>query len=126
MNILITLPINFINSILIGQKTIELRSVYPVNFDCKRDIVYVVAKGTNSIMLSFTVRAFVRYDDFLGFWLDCWHSIGVGYMWLERYAKNKRVLYAWEIDTVTHIIPHLDAKEHFNIKSNPQSFIYVR
>lgn len=126
MDILITLPLNLIDYIMTGQKTTELRSVCPAKFNCERDVVYVVAKGTNNIMLSFTVRAFVRYDDCMGFWIDCGNSVCVDYLWVRRYAENKRVLYAWEIDTVTHIVPHLDAKEHFNIKSNPQSFIYVR
>lgn len=108
-----------------GQKTTELRNVCPDKFYCKRDRVYVVAKGTNYVMLSFTIRDFVRYDDYKLCWSSCWPQICVGYDWFERYAMNKRVLFAWEIDTVTQIVPWIDVKKRFNIKSNPQSFIYV-
>lgn len=125
MDILITLPLDLCKFIMSGHKTIELRSVCPAKFDCERDSVYVVAKGTNNVMLSFTVRNFVRYDDFRECWSACWPHISIPYSWLEQYAKNKRVLFAWEINTVTPIIPYIDAKKRFNIKSNPQSYIYV-
>lgn len=125
MDIVITLPYELCVEILLGTKTVEIRKRMPKRFNCLTDTVYVIMKGTNKVVLSFTVSAFERYDSPLMLWHDYCYKIGVTREWFFNYAKKCDCLYVWKIDCVFEYSSHLDAGEHFKIYHNPQSFIYV-
>lgn len=125
MDIVITLPVELCAEILEGRKTVEVRKNYPKKFNCLKDRVYVIMKGTNKIVLSFTVSAFERYDSPLMLWHEYCYKIRVPYAWFKQYATGTNALYVWKIETVSAYSPHPLAKNYLGITHNPQSFIYV-
>ena len=125
MDIVITLPSKLCTEILVGRKTVEVRKNFPKNFNCSKDKVYVIMKGTRYIVMTFTVTEFERYDSPLLLWRDYCYKICVHYGWFMRYATGSKVMYAWKIGSVHLFLPYKDAKKHLGITHNPQSFIYV-
>lgn len=125
MDILITLPLHLCKELLSGRKTVELRSTYPKHFNPLLNKVYVVTKGTHTICLVFTVRRFVEFTDVETCWDYVGNKICASREWFTKYAETKRKLVAWEIGLVSPYMPHLSTHKRLNIKSNPQSFIYV-
>lgn len=120
MNVLITLPKRLIDKIIIGEKTLELRSRIPMRYD-DNSRIYVVQKGTRRIRLSFRCPYFNKvqanhesalvYHRFLGISLEEYMS----------YVSRYRELCFWPIKDLMNECATID---DFNIKRNPQSFIY--
>lgn len=125
MNIVITLPNSLCNAIIKGVKDVEVRKSFPKHFDCKKDLVYVIKKGTNDVVLAFSVRKFVKYEDTDLLWHDFSHTIGVPYVCFDKYANNCKCLYAWIIDRVFPFRPALNSINFLNIDHNHQYFVYV-
>lgn len=122
MNIVITLPSELIDAILSRKKTIELRSKRPLNFDTKKDVVYVCQKGFQRVPLFFTIKHFVQYKhNFIGnLYLSERASVPV--KWVSDYRDNHAVVYAWVIGFVCKLAYADEVWQHLNIKHNPQCY----
>lgn len=126
MDILITLPKNLIEKILSGEKTVEVRTRRPIQFDLYKDIVYVVQKGTRRIVMCFTVKEFKDVDKAGLLFLYQYGVIGVDYNWLMRYAANKKTFSIWRIGVVTSLECTDFTLETMSVKVAPQSYAYVK
>ena len=127
MNIVITLPVNLIAEILEGRKLFEIRTKIPANFNINRDVVYVVQKGTQKVVLYFTIEKFITDLD-----LDLGQNAkyiaknaAVPIGWLKTYAKNKDRIHAWVIGCYCKVTNCTEIYQLLGIKSNPQSYIYT-
>lgn len=126
MDIVITLPKNLIEKILSGEKTVEVRTRRPIQFDLYKDIVYVVQKGTRHVVMNFTIEQFVDVDQAGLLFLYNEGNVGVDLDWLMKYAANKKTFSIWYIGNVTSIDKIHLYLEEFSIKVAPQSYTYVK
>ena len=124
MNVVITLPKTLIEAILWGEKSFEIRSKLPLHFDEKKDVVFVVQKGTKEIPIYFTIKTFYGYSI-----LEDVNSIlakhaFVPYSFIEKYRQSKKRVYAWVIGCACKVSCPSDLYNDLKIAKNPQSFIY--
>lgn len=125
MDIAITLPKELWEKVVSGEKAYELRRNFPSNFTIGADKVYVIQKGTAKVVGYFKVMAAhkVQIHDAV------MHSrqIGVEPEWIARYLdygnKSGRL---WNIGDATVFSPHELSLVDLHLKSNPQSFCYVK
>lgn len=125
MNVVITLPVNLIAEILEGRKVFEIRSKIPQNFDKKRDVVYVVQKGTKKVILYFTIIDFNSYSDLRGMAGYVAKKAAVLTGWLKTYAEGKEKIHAWVIGCYCKLTDSSEVYQQLGITSNPQSFVYT-
>ena len=125
MNIAITLPASLCAEILEGRKKVEVRKTYPKHFDCEKDCVYVIIKGTHSVCCSFMVSRFEHHASVIQMWYQYSKFIRAPYAAISQYANDGSGCCAWIIKEVTPYRPALNAEEHLDIQHNPQQFIYV-
>lgn len=125
MDIAITLPKNLWEKVVSGEKAYELRRDFPRKLRIGADKVYVILKGTTKVVGYFKVmKAFqVRIHDAV------MHSrlIGVEPEWIARYLDyGNKSGYLWLIGDVTVFSPHEKSIVNLHLKSNPQSFCYIK
>lgn len=125
MNIVITLPKNLITDIVSGAKTIEFRKSYPKDFDCKRDVVYVIEKGTRNVVAWFMVSEFQYKSNPVEIWGEYSIQIRVPFFWFVAYAPRCRDYYLWRIRKAAYLYNPLDRELSFGLKTNPQSYVYT-
>lgn len=125
MSIVITLPEHLWKCIYSGQKTIELRKNFPRKFDFDYDVVYVILKGTQKCIGWFRVREFEKVTDINRIISHPPKNICVPHIWLKTYLHNADECYLWHIKEVHLFDEYKDSWLYFNLKSNPQSFVYV-
>ena len=125
MNIVITLPVNLIAEILEGRKIYEIRSKIPANFNTNRDVVYVVQKGTQKVVLYFTIAKFVTDLDLMKDAQNIAKGAAVPIGWLKTYADSKNKIHAWVIGCCCKLADCAEVYQQLGIKTNPQSFIYT-
>lgn len=125
MNIVITLPVNLIAEILEGRKQYEIRSKIPSDFNIKRDVVYVVQKGTQKVVLYFTIAKFILNLDLEKNVRDIAKKAAIPTGWLKTYAEGKGKIHAWEIGCYCKLTDCSEVYKQLGIKSNPQSFVYT-
>lgn len=125
MNIVITLPVNLISEILEGRKVYEIRSKIPADFNINRDVVYVVQKGTQKVILYFTILEFVTDLDLNKNARAIAKKAAVLTGWLKTYAEGKDKVHAWVIGCYCKLTDCSEVYEQLGIKTNPQSFIYT-
>lgn len=126
MDIAITLPQDLWKKIVSGEKSIELRKNFPKDFDVTTDRVYVIWKGTTLIAGYFVVSSFeylyaesiLDFERFLA-------EISVPIPWIVNYCGFSSVVYLWHIRYVNPFVNLVDRRSVWNIKTNPQSFVYV-
>ncbi|MBR3163689.1 hypothetical protein IKF15_00060 [Candidatus Saccharibacteria bacterium] len=126
MDILITLPKNLIEKILSGEKTVEVRTRRPIQFDLFNDIVYVVQKGTRRVVMNFSIEKFDDVDMAGLLFLYNEGKVGVDLNWLMQYAANKRMFSIWHIGCVTSMDKIYVYLDDLYIKVAPQSYTYVK
>lgn len=126
MDILITLPKNLIDKILSGEKTVEVRTRRPIQFDLYKDIVYVVQKGTRRVVMEFTIEQFVDVDKAGLLFLYNEGNVGVDLDWLMKYAANKNTFSIWYISFVTSLNSIDLTLDIMQVKAAPQSYTYVK
>lgn len=125
MNVLITLPKELILKILSGEKTIEVRKTYPRMFNNHYDAVYVVQKGTRLVVMRFWVNRFVFANQ-----SKLWEyfragKLGVDFAWLKGYAEHSDRFVCWEIEKPINIIDKELTLDKLNVKTAPQSLVYL-
>lgn len=125
MNVVITLPVNLIAEILEGRKVYEIRSKIPSYFNIKRDVVYVVQKGTQKVVLYFTIAKFITDLDLNKNARAIAKKAAILTGWLKRYAEGKDKIQAWEIGCYCKLTDCAEVYQKLGIKTNPQSFIYT-
>ena len=125
MSIAITLPLNLWKNILSGEKTIELRKNFPKKFDVNDDIIFVVIKSTHRVAGWFRVREFEEVTNSFRMFLNPPAGIFVTDRWLRKYLQNSGICYLWHIKEVHAFEGYKNASVYLNLKSNPQSFVYV-
>ena len=125
MSIAITLPLNLWKNILSGEKTIELRKNFPKRFDMNDDVIFVVIKGTHRVAGWFRVREFEKVSNSFRMLLNPPAGIFVTERWIRKYLQNSDICYLWHIKEVHVFEGYKNSSVYLNLKSNPQSFVYV-
>ena len=125
MNIVITLPVNLIAEILEGRKVYEIRSKIPTDFKINRDVVYVVQKGTQKVVLYFTIVKFITDLDLNKNARNIAKKAAILTGWLKTYAEGKDKIHAWVIGCYCKLTDCSLVYQQLGIKTNPQSFIYT-
>lgn len=122
MNVLITLPKKLIDSIISGDKKIEMRKCMPKHMTLGEDGFFVVEKGTDN------VRCWCRVDKINHIYLlDCfsvsWFArrLCVPVEYVNKYADGKKV-YLWYIGKV--IVLNDLCRGSLFVDKNPQQFAY--
>lgn len=121
MNILITLPKDLIEKIILGEKLYEMRKSRPTNVKIGEDGFFVVEKGTNE------VRCWCRIDDiyttYINYYGACrWAPLlGVPRSYVIRYAMGENVC-MWKIGKVIEF--ECLCRESLMVDRNPQQFAY--
>lgn len=125
MNVVITLPEHLIKAIMMGDKFFEIRTKKPLHFDEKKDVVFVVQKGTKMVPLYFTIKHFYHYDynsysynEYLA------EKAAVSVEYINNYIKGKVCIYAWVIGCACKVDCPCYLYSELKINNNPQSFIY--
>lgn len=126
MDIAITLPREYWNLIVSGIKTIELRKNNPRLMDKSIDRVYVVIKGTTDVVGFFyfdnttaTTPYVVLHSEHI------LKQIAVPQSWIQEYIEGCCLVYLWGIGKV-FVFDTPRSRDYFlNIKSNPQSYVYL-
>lgn len=134
MNVVITLPKHLIKAIIMGEKFFEIRSSVPLHFDEKKDVIFVVQKGSKLVPLYFTIirfcgfrnssskkRSNTLYFDECKFLAE---KAAVSVEYINNYSKNKEKIYAWVIGCACKVYCPADLYSDLKIDKNPQSFIY--
>lgn len=129
MNIVITLPNRYIQAIIDGKKTIEMRKSIPKYCRAGEDGFFVVEKGTDNIICWCKVSEFyainTSLDCLVAMQFDKWGSqICVSRKEFFNYCKKNNQIYLWFIDKVKIFSQPLH-KEDLIIDKNPQSFCYT-
>ena len=124
MNIVITLPRILINKIISGEKSVEVRSKVPTNFNLKTDVVYVAEKGTSNIPLMFSIKEFISFKDKTEAINYINKDAAVSIQFLENYTKDKNTICIWVLGRVCLLPKSRHMATWLGIKKNPQSFIY--
>lgn len=126
MDIAITLPKSLWEKIVSGEKQIELRKNFPRDFNVNVDKVYVCLKGTEFIAGFFKVLSFApMLADCVCAYHDIPPKIAVPIKWIDNYVKNSSWVYLWYIDDVVSFDGNGCYRSIFNLKKNPQSFVYL-
>lgn len=125
MNVIITLPVNLIAEILEGRKQYEIRTKIPANFKINRDVVYVVQKGTQKVVLYFTIIKFIQNLDLQKNARGIAKKAAILTGWLKTYAEGKDKIHAWVIGCYCKLTDCSEVYQQLNIKSNPQSYVYT-
>lgn len=125
MDVVITLPKNLIHSIVRGDKTIEFRKSYPKDFDCRKDCVYVIEKGTRNVVAFFLVSDFQYETNPVEIWEEYSIQIKVPFFWFVAYAPRCRAYYLWRIRKAAYLYTPLDRELSFGLTTNPQDFVYA-
>ena len=125
MNVVITLPRNLITAIVSGAKTIEFRKSYPKDFDCRKDCVFVIEKGTKNVVAYFFVSDFQYESNPVEIWRDYSIQIGVPFFWFMAYAPRCRAYYLWRIRKAAYLYTPLDRELSLGLTTNPQSYVYT-
>lgn len=126
MNVVITLPRNLITAIVSGAKTIEFRKSYPKEFDCRKDFVFVIEKGTRNVVAYFLVSDFQYETNPVEIWRDYSIQIGVSFFWFMAYAPRCRAYYLWRIRKAAYLYTPLDRELSLGLTTNPQSYVYTQ
>ena len=121
MNILITLPKELIENIILGKKQFEMRKCLPKKMTIGKDGFYVVEKGTDY------VRCWCRVDSYNYTFIDYYraihyaHRLCVPEEYVHKYANGKKV-YLWKIGKV---ITFKNLKrDSLQVDRNPQLYVY--
>lgn len=125
MNIIITLPHDLIEEILIGHKVYEARKAIPRYFNPDKDRVFMVEKGTDKVVGFFTIADFItipptprNLDDIKG---RCCVSFDFLYKYYRHY--DKAVL--WRIRNYYRFHKPLNLTAFFDKDKAPQSYFYT-
>lgn len=126
MDVVITLPKKLIHAIVSGAKTIEFRKTYPKDFDCRKDCVYIIEKGTRNVVAFFLVSDFQYETNPVEIWRDYSIQIGVPFFWFMAYAPRCRAYYLWRIRKAAYLYTPLDRELSLGLKTNPQDYVYTK
>lgn len=129
MNIAITLPNKFVQAIIKGEKTIEMRKSYPKHCYSGEDGFFVIEKGTDNIVCWCRVSQFYAANTSLDYLIEMqwtkWGShICVSWREFYDYCKKSSEVYLWFIDKIKVFSQPLHKKD-LVIDKNPQSFCYT-
>lgn len=96
-----------------------------MRFDTRKDVVFVVQKGTKAVPLYFTITSFYHYDynssSYNGYLAE---KAAVSVEYIDNYIKGKSCICAWVIGCACKVSwPHILYSD-LKINKNPQSFIY--
>lgn len=125
MDIAITLPKKLWEKIVSGEKVYELRKECPRRFTMGSNVVYVILKGTKDVVGYFTVLSMspVRINDAV----RCNNLICADAGWIAKYLDyGNQKGYLWKVGDVNVFFPHSKNIVDLHLKSNPQSFCYIK
>lgn len=126
MDIAITLPRSLWDKIVSGEKTIELRKNFPKMFHVNSDKIYVILKGTKQVAGYFQVSSFEYfYAESISDFKPILAKISVPRQWIVNYVGYSSVVYLWHIRYVHPFVKHIERRSIWNMKSNPQSYVYI-
>ena len=126
MNIVITLPEKLIAAIVSGAKTIEFRKSYPKDFDCRKDCVFIIEKGTRKVVAYFLVSNFQYETNPVEIWRDYSIQIRVPFLCFMAYAPRCRAYYLWRIRKAAYLYTPLDRELLLNLTTNPKDYVYTK
>lgn len=124
MNVVITLPEKLIKAILMGVKSYEIRSKLPLYFNEKKDVVFVVKKGSKEIPIYFTIKTCYGFSENEDVTNSLAIHAAVSPVFIEKYRQGKRRIYAWVIGCACKVNYPFGLYATLKIDKNPQSFIY--
>lgn len=125
MDIAITLPKELWEKVVSGEKAYELRRDFPRKLRIGTDRVYVILKGTAKVVGYFKVTAAHKVQIHDAVMRS--RQIGVEPEWIARYLNyGNKSGHLWNIGDVTVFSPHELSLVDLHLKSNPQSFCYIK
>ena len=125
MDIAITLPKELWKRIVSGEKGFEIRKECPKRFTLGSNVVYIILKGTKDVVGYFTVLSMspVRINDAV----RCNNLICTDAGWIAKYLDyGNQTGYLWKVGDVNVFFPHSKNIVDLHLKSNPQSFCYIK
>lgn len=126
MNIVITLPQYLIKKIVCGEKTIEVRTKVPRKFDTNRDGVFIVEKGTKTIVAFFKIDKFLLGNMYSDYWKYHGEKMGIEKKWYLTYCDGKKQLCLWFIRNVYKFREPIPLSYLNDVHKAPQSFVYTQ
>lgn len=125
MNIAITLPSDLLNAIADGKKKYEVRKVLPKNFDPRKDVVFVVQKGTNKVV-GYMVWDYPIFGNcFNDFWEHYGAGLAVSKAFFVHYLENAACCVLWRIMSFHKFTRPMHIVD-LGISKSPQSYVYTR
>lgn len=125
MNVVITLKKKLITAIVSGSKTIELRKSYPREFDCRRDYVIIIEKGTSNAVAWFQVSDFQYESNPIHIWNYYSIQIGMPFLWYLAYAPRVRAYYLWRIRNAGYLYTPICRDRVLGLSKNPINYTYT-
>lgn len=129
MNVAITLPYRFVNAIISGKKTVEMRKSYPRHCYAGEDGFFVIEKNTDDVICWCKVSQYRAINTSLDLFIEMsyeeWGSkICVSRREFYDYCKKSDYIFLWFIEKVKVFEKPLH-KEDLIINKNPQSYCYT-
>lgn len=126
MDIAITLPLDLWKKIVSGEKSIELRKNFPKMFRVNSNKIYVILKGTKQVAGFFQVSSFEYfYAESVRDFEPILAEISVPRQWIVNYVGYSSAVYLWHIRYVHAFVRLIERRSVWNMKTNPQSYVYV-
>lgn len=126
MDIVITLPQTLWKKIVSGEKSIELRKNFPKMFRVNSDKIYVILKGTTRVAGYFHVSSFEYfYAESISDFDPIIDKISIPKQWIINYVGYSSAVYLWHIRNVHCFVKLINRRSVWNLKTNPQSYVYV-
>lgn len=123
-NIIITLPKNLWDKIVLGEKRVELRKIIPLYFDNTYSRCYVVIKGTSNVVGYFAIGSFGAYNTQNLDIEKLSKMLCVPKSWVETYIQKTNQIVFWYIKHVFLFYPKIKLS-NFGLEHNPQSYVYT-
>lgn len=122
MNILITLPKDLLDKIILGEKKFEMRKCLPKNMKLGEDGFFVVEKGTDEVRCWCRVDGYKEGNMTKGLSRKFSKDLCVTPQFILNYAPVGTKVYLWEIGKVIAI--ECLKRDSLCVDKNPQQFAY--
>lgn len=125
MNIIITLPHELCEEILIGHKIYEARKAIPRDFEIENDRVYMVEKGSNNVVGFFTIAEFCSITPSPRNLDNIKVGCCVSSEYLYKYYRHYDKAILWRIRSYFRFARPLSLSRMFDKDKAPQSYFYT-
>ena len=124
MNVVITLPRVYIDKILNGEKTYEMRHSRPKHLRPQIDGFFCVEKGTSKVICWCKVDCYVPVTHEYYDWAAYGEFIGCSKEYWDSYVNSPLPTFLWRIGEIVKFEKPLNRDNDLMVEHNPQQFAY--